>query len=167
MRAEYLFAASLITAALAVPTGLVALFGDAVPSLSGGEAAGDFSEKDPLTLITNPILAPSETAGGSRYFRTVVAEIDLPNRASADKICKDQPKVADSILMHLGDPKQAGRQGPNGHDARLAWVLDKMMDPVEVENIAIVERKELHARDNKRPVYECRGQVAWRVGAPT
>ena len=166
MRTEYLVAAALLSAALAVPGFMIFTLGDAVPELSGGDSDRNLIQSGPLTLIPPPIMAPALPSRTGETIRTVVAEIDLPDRASADSVCRAHPRLADRILMHLderGDPST--RSDPinaDGHDVRLAWAVGKALDPVEIENIAILDREEVRARRHRRPVYECRGAVAWR-----
>ena len=162
MRAEYIVAASLIGASLTVPAVFLAVMGDAVPSISAG--APDSRDERPLTLVTQPMLAPAETGGGA--YRTVVAEIDLPGRTSADKLCRENARLSDDVLLYLHDRGALALEALNGHDATLTWMLAHNLDAEAIEGAAIVEIERVGDRGRDRPLYECRGNVAWKRPGP-
>ncbi|MEQ8602698.1 MAG: hypothetical protein RIB45_05215 [Marivibrio sp.] len=164
MRAEYLIAASLIGASVAIPAAFVVAMSDAVPGISAGQAAGARDDQ-PLTLVTRPMLAPADANEGAAY-RTVVAEIDLPGRNSADRLCRDNPRLSDDVLLYLHDRGASALDALNGHDATLTWVLAHNLDAQAIEGAAIVEADRIGARAGDRPLYECRGAVAWKRPDP-
>jgi len=157
MRAEYIIAASLIGASVAVPAAFVIAMSDAVPGISSGGSA----ENRPLTLITQPMLAPAGKGEGAAY-KTVVAEIDLPSRASADRLCRKTPRLSDDVLLYLHDRGAPAFDALNGNDATLAWVLAHNLDAEAIDGAAIVEVDRIGARSRGRPLYECRGAAAYK-----
>lgn len=160
MRAEYIIAATLMGAALAVPAVLVGVMGDAIPGLSlEGRGDGD-GEALALTLTTPPVMVPDARGVRRGGPRTVVVELDLRGRDAADRVCKAHPLLADRVLAHMQDEGR-GPAGPRGNDTRLAWLLDRTLGSVGIERAAIVESGDKRPRAHDRPLYRCNQGTAW------
>ncbi|MBP5856354.1 hypothetical protein KAJ83_05005 [Marivibrio halodurans] len=160
MRAEYIIAATLMGAALAVPAVLVGVMGDVIPGLSlEGRARGN-GEAPALTLTIPPVMVPDARGVRGGAPRTVVVELDLRGRDAADRVCKAHPRLADRILEHMQDDGR-GPTGPRGNDTRLAWLLDRTLGAVEIERAAVVESDDKRPRTYDRPLYRCNQGSAW------
>lgn len=115
---------------------------------------------EPVRLVTVPLLNAT-----GKMSEALVAVIDLPNRAHADRLCESAPYLNDTL--HIFAAENPERTDPRlrvpGQDPELRGVLRARFPGIAMDAVRLTEPTAYKELYPSRDVYECQGLSYRRI----
>ena len=113
-----------------------------------------------VRLVTMPLVG-----SGGRRKETIVAVLDLPSQAQANRLCEMSPYLNDAVAMFIADNPE--RTDPvlriTGADPELRRKLSNLFPDIQLEQARLIEPMAYKTLYPPRDVYQCQGFSYRRV----